>query len=162
MKAALSAFKRPSSYTDILTYINITWENQLSYLEVIKKDQRDKIAEESLQYLTQLMKNASHDNLSNLIVGCGLLFRHFLSDLSPLFPLSPLLLHPAIDNKETTAKSTAIILANFFIVFSLYKIGYKIVHSLVGISSPNKCRSSTPDTSVEHSPSQPFSWFTPE
>lgn len=35
------------------------------------------------------------------------------------------------------------------------------VHSLVGISSPKTCRSSTPEISVEHSPSQPFSWFTP-
>lgn len=35
----------------------------------------------------------------------------------------------------------------------------KAVHG--DTSSPSKCRSSTPATSVEHSPSQPFSWLTP-
>ena len=87
MEAALSAFPKPSTYNEILNYINVTWENQLSYLEVLKKDQRDKIAKESLQFLQKIAIQATPENISQLVVGCGILFRSYLHDLSPLFPL---------------------------------------------------------------------------
>lgn len=87
MEAAIAAFQKPDAASEITNYIESTWRTHISYIEVLNREQREKMTQDLLAFCMKMANTVTDDNVYSLIVACGITFRSFLLDLSQIFPI---------------------------------------------------------------------------
>ena len=87
MEAAIAAFQKPNTAPEITDFIELTWRTHVQYIEVLTREQREKVSQDLFLFCEKLANNTNDDNVYTLILACGIIFRSYLLDLSQLFPL---------------------------------------------------------------------------